>query len=175
MLVSLTKILLFVAAVVAAIFGIEMLLESGYTLRIAVAGTEFTLGPVQTLIAAAALLLVVWVVIKLIGLLMATVHFLAGDETAITRPGSKGKGPSQNGAPSSNTRTIETVQIAPVNQCGTCGEDLSDTPCQGHERRTRIDIIFELESYAYLHHVLQHIAAADTLGKIEALLPWNMK
>ena len=28
---------------------------------------------------------------------------------------------------------------------------------------------------AYLHHVLQHIAEADTLEKIEALLPWNMK
>jgi len=32
-----------------------------------------------------------------------------------------------------------------------------------------------LEPYAYLHHVLQHIAAADTLEKIEALLPWSMK
>jgi hypothetical protein len=32
-----------------------------------------------------------------------------------------------------------------------------------------------LEPYAYLHHVLQHIAAADTLEKVEALLPWNMK
>ena len=32
-----------------------------------------------------------------------------------------------------------------------------------------------LEPSAYLHHVLQHIAAADTLEKIEALLPWNMK
>jgi hypothetical protein len=25
------------------------------------------------------------------------------------------------------------------------------------------------------HYALQHIAAADTLEKIEALLPWNMK
>jgi transposase len=31
-----------------------------------------------------------------------------------------------------------------------------------------------LEPYAYLQHVLQHIAAADTVEKIEALLPWNM-
>jgi len=30
-------------------------------------------------------------------------------------------------------------------------------------------------SRLYLHHVLQHIAAADTLEKIEALLRWNMK
>ena len=32
-----------------------------------------------------------------------------------------------------------------------------------------------LEPYAYLRHVLQHIAAADTVEKLEALLPWNVK
>ena len=32
-----------------------------------------------------------------------------------------------------------------------------------------------LEPYDYLRHVLKHIAAADTLEKIEALLPWNVK
>ena len=31
-----------------------------------------------------------------------------------------------------------------------------------------------LEPYAYLRHVLEHIAAANTVEKIEALLPWNM-
>jgi len=31
-----------------------------------------------------------------------------------------------------------------------------------------------LEPYAYLSFVLQHIAAADTVEKLEALLPWNM-
>lgn len=31
-----------------------------------------------------------------------------------------------------------------------------------------------LEPYQYLHHVLQNIAAADTLEKLEALLPWNI-
>jgi len=30
-----------------------------------------------------------------------------------------------------------------------------------------------LEPYDYLRHVLEHIAAADTVDKIEALLPWN--
>ncbi|MCH8500267.1 MAG: IS66 family transposase [Marinobacter sp.] len=30
-----------------------------------------------------------------------------------------------------------------------------------------------LEPSAYIHHVLQHIADADTLEKLEALLPWN--
>lgn len=65
-----------------------------------------------------------------------------GDNTA-TQPGAKGKGKSQNNALSGNTRTVETIQIAPVNQCRICGEDLSNTPCQGHQRRTRVDIIFE--------------------------------
>jgi transposase len=32
-----------------------------------------------------------------------------------------------------------------------------------------------LEPYAYLQHVLAHIAAADTVEKLEALLPWNME
>jgi transposase len=31
-----------------------------------------------------------------------------------------------------------------------------------------------LEPYQYLRHVLTHIAAADTVEKIEALLPWNV-
>ena len=64
------------------------------------------------------------------------------DNTA-TQPGAKGKGKSHNDALAGNTRIVETVQVASVNQCGTCGEDLSGIPCQGHERRTRIDIIFE--------------------------------
>ena len=32
-----------------------------------------------------------------------------------------------------------------------------------------------LEPYAYLQHVLAHIAVADTVEKLEALLPWNLK
>lgn len=32
-----------------------------------------------------------------------------------------------------------------------------------------------LEPYDYLHYVLKYIAAADTVEKIEALLPWNMQ
>lgn len=65
------------------------------------------------------------------------------DETAVTRAGTRGKGQPQNGERSDNTRTVEVVQVASVDQCDTCGEDLSRTPCAGHERRTRIDIVFE--------------------------------
>ncbi len=64
------------------------------------------------------------------------------DDTT-TRAGAKGKGKSHDDHRSANTRTIETTQVLSVDQCQSCGEDLSDTPCQGHERRTLIDIIFE--------------------------------
>ena len=74
----------------------------------------------------------------------------AKDDTA-TRSGAKGKGKAHNDALCGNTRTVETVQVAEVTQCGTCGEDLSDTPCRGHERRTRIDIIFEKVVSHVLH------------------------
>lgn len=32
-----------------------------------------------------------------------------------------------------------------------------------------------LEPYAYLHYLLQHLGSADSLEKLEALLPWNIK
>lgn len=32
-----------------------------------------------------------------------------------------------------------------------------------------------LEPYAYFQHVLAHIAAADTVEKLEASLPWNIE
>ena len=65
------------------------------------------------------------------------------DDTATTRAGANGKGKSHNDARCGNTRTIETTQVVKVNRCRSCGEDLSDTRCRGHERRTLIDIIFE--------------------------------
>jgi len=64
------------------------------------------------------------------------------DETS-SRPGPKGKGKRHNGALAGNTRTVETTQVAKVTDCECCGEDLDDTPVSGHERRTKIDIIFE--------------------------------
>lgn len=85
MLLSLIKILLFVAIVGGLVFGLELLLNSGESLRIAVADLEFTLGPIQTVVAALLLLLTVWIVLKLAGLLIAVLRFIAGDETAVTR------------------------------------------------------------------------------------------
>ena len=65
------------------------------------------------------------------------------DATARTRPGAKGKGPSANDAQCANTRTREHVRVLAVQSCARCGEDLADTACTGHERRTLIDIVFE--------------------------------
>ena len=50
------------------------------------------------------------------------------DETAVTHPGTKGKGPAQNDIGAGNTRTIETVKVAPVHECEACAEYLSDPP-----------------------------------------------
>ena len=65
------------------------------------------------------------------------------DATARTRPGAKGKGPSYNEARCANTRTREYVKVLSVDACARCGEDLTDTACTGHQRRTLVDIVFE--------------------------------
>ncbi len=57
--------------------------------------------------------------------------------------GTNGKGKEQNTVLSENTRTVETTQVSEVHECESCGEPLDDTPAIKHERRTKIDIIFE--------------------------------
>lgn len=85
MIWSLLKVLLFVAAIAGLTYGAGLLLDTGGGIRIAAAGLEFTLGPLQAVIAALALVLAVWVLMKTIGLLVATLRFFNGDETAISR------------------------------------------------------------------------------------------
>jgi HemY protein len=85
MLWSLTKVVLFVAAIAALALGVGLLAETGGAARIIVAGWEFTIGPVQAVVLGVILLLVVWLTLKLLGLLGAVVRFLNGDETAISR------------------------------------------------------------------------------------------
>jgi transposase len=65
------------------------------------------------------------------------------DDDTAAQGSAKGKGKNEQGALAGNTRTCETVTVATVEFCDDCGEDLSETPCQGHERRTKIDILFE--------------------------------
>lgn len=72
------------------------------------------------------------------------------DETAIPHTASNGKGRKVYGEVS-NTRIIETATTAKVTTCNVCGVALDNSPCEGHERRTRIDIVFE--------KVVEHIDA----------------
>ena len=85
MLWSLFKIILFVVIVAALAIGAGYLMESSGGIQITAGGTEFTLGPLQSVIAALVAILVVWVFLKLFGLLIATLKFINGDETAISR------------------------------------------------------------------------------------------
>ena len=84
MIWSLARVLFFVAAVAALAFGLGLLIERGEGVRIAVAGWEFTLGPVVAAALLVALVVVVWLGLRLAGLAVATLRFLAGDETAGT-------------------------------------------------------------------------------------------
>ncbi len=72
------------------------------------------------------------------------------DETATAFPKSQGRGKKLRGEVS-NTRINETVTIAKVQTCDSCGIPLDKTLCCDHERRTKIDIVFE--------KVVEHIDA----------------
>ncbi|MEM9575659.1 MAG: heme biosynthesis HemY N-terminal domain-containing protein [Pseudomonadota bacterium] len=85
MLWSLIKILLFVAAVAALALGAGYLLESEGGVQVQVMGSEYTFGPLQSVIAIAVLVFAVWLLLKLLSLLVASWRFLNGDETALSR------------------------------------------------------------------------------------------
>lgn len=85
MLWSLLKILLFVVLVAALTFGATFLSETGETIRITVAATEFSLTPLAAVILALVMMASAWLLFKLAGLLLAVIKFLNGDETAISR------------------------------------------------------------------------------------------
>ena len=85
MLWSLFKIILFVAVIAGLAMGAGALMELEGGIRVAVAGVELNLGPLQAVIVFAVLIVVVWLLIVLFGLLRAVVRFLNGDETAISR------------------------------------------------------------------------------------------
>lgn len=85
MLVSVIRIVLFIAAIMGLAFGAKYLMSLEGGVRIAVAGWEFNLDPLQAVIVLIVLVLAIWLVLRLIGLLVAVFRFLNGDETAITR------------------------------------------------------------------------------------------
>ena len=85
MLWSLIKILAFVAAVTALTFGSTQLMEVDGGATVDVAGQEFTLSPLEVVFGIGALIVAVWLGLKLLALCVATFKFLNGDETAISR------------------------------------------------------------------------------------------
>lgn len=85
MLWSLLKILVFVAIIALLAFGAGLLMETSGGVQITIAGVEYTLGPLQSVIGFLVLVAFVWLFFKLLTLLIATLKFLNGDETALSR------------------------------------------------------------------------------------------
>lgn len=85
MIWSFIKVVLFVAIVAGLTLGAGYLAQTGSGLRISIANMEFNLGPVQMVVVALVLLLGLWLVMKLVGLIVATLRFFNGDETALSR------------------------------------------------------------------------------------------
>lgn len=79
------KIAVFLLVVAGLTLGADALMDSEAGIRIAIANTEFTLGPVQAALGALVLLAMLWLLLKLAGLFVATLRFINGDETAISR------------------------------------------------------------------------------------------
>lgn len=85
MIWSLVKVVLFIAAIAGLTFGADRLLNTQDGIRIAAGGWEFTLGPLQTVILLLVAVVLIWLLMRTVGLIVATLRFLNGDETAISR------------------------------------------------------------------------------------------
>jgi HemY protein len=85
MLWSLLKVLIFIAIVAGLAFGVGRLTEIGDVALLTVAGREFALTPIVAIVLSLVLLLSVWLLFRAVGLIVATLRFLNGDETAISR------------------------------------------------------------------------------------------
>jgi len=85
MLWSLIKIILFVGIVGAMAWGAGMLLEADGGLQIRAMGYELSPGPFESVLLLIVLIIAVWVILKVLALLLATLKFLNGDETALSR------------------------------------------------------------------------------------------
>ena len=85
MLFSLLKVLIFVGIVGAVAILAGVLLEMPGGIQIQFQGTEISLTVLQAIIATLVFIVVVLIALKLIGLLIATLRFINGDETAISR------------------------------------------------------------------------------------------
>lgn len=85
MIWSFVKIAVFLAIVgLLALIGAR-LADSAHGFRLIFGGTEYTFGPLQAVIVAILVFLVIWLIIRVAGLLVAFLRFVSGDNTAIGR------------------------------------------------------------------------------------------
>ena len=85
MLWTLLKVLIFVGIVAALAFGASHVIASGEGIRIVLGDTEFTMGLLTAIIVAIVAMVAAWLLFKLVGLIVALIRFLNGDETAMSR------------------------------------------------------------------------------------------
>ncbi len=85
MLWSLIKILVFVAAVTALTYGAAQLGQMSGGAQITFSGIELSLSPLEVAFGLVALVVLIWVLFRMLGLIGAIISFLTGDETAISR------------------------------------------------------------------------------------------
>jgi len=82
---SLIRISVFIALIAGLSFAAVYLADNGGTVRLIIANTEFNPGPAQLMIMVALALAAIWLFFRLLGLVFATIRFVTGDETAISR------------------------------------------------------------------------------------------
>jgi HemY protein len=85
MLWSLIKILSFVAMVMLISFGAGRLMEAKGGVTIQYSGVELSFGALQAALLVLGLLISLWLLLKLLGLVIALLRFINGDETALSR------------------------------------------------------------------------------------------
>ncbi len=91
MIWSVFKILVFVALAGAMTYGASLLMETSGGVQIAFGGQEWTLTPLVAVILFVATLIGAWIVLKLIGMVIAVMRYLSGDETALSRYFDRGR------------------------------------------------------------------------------------
>jgi transposase len=93
------------------------------------------------------------------------------DNSALSNHGTNGKGKQESDAIVNNTRTIETITVAKVEQCNICGQDLTNIQAESLERRTTIDVIFE-KVVEHVDAEIKHCPGCD--ATVKGKFPANM-
>lgn len=91
MLGSIVRSLIFVALIGAAIWGVSALLRMEGGITVTVGETELYLTPIAGAVGILLAVVGIWFGVKLLGLLLAVLRFLTGDETALSRYFERGR------------------------------------------------------------------------------------